>query len=192
MGSVTGKYRPSLLIGTLKHLGAGLLALVLVPAVGIGGFVLSESPYVLFLGWFATFGGLLLALRRQAVAVLIFGLAGLAIAMIPLITTTGHPKPRSEAEQMLGLMVGRARAAHTRSGDPSKIKRLTGSLEEGGCGLKPEDLRGKYFRVRDEVRLTPTGATLVAEPMPGLQEWGTCEYTFHWKTGEGTFTWAPP
>lgn len=192
MGPVTDDNRRSLFYGALKHLGAGLLAMVLVPAVGIGGFWLSESPYVLFLGWFATFGGLLFLLRRQAVAVLTFGLAGLAIAMIPLFTTTKSPKLHAEGEQLLGSMIERVRAAQTRSGDPSKIRKLTGSLEEGGCGVNPDELQGKFFRVVDEVSVTQTGATLRAEALPANKEWGTCTYTFAWEGGNGEFTWNQP
>lgn len=178
-----------------KQMGAGLLSAVAVIAVGLGTQFLTEIPLLAVI--FAGLAALAVAAsaRRQAAGALFLGpaMAIIILMIVPVLTQkpdyTDHF--RAEAEQMLVSLKGQARVAHATERSNS-IRTLTGPPEQGGCGVAPSELQGRYFRIRDEVVVTATGATLVAEPLPGNAKWGKCTYTFAWEGGQGEFVWSPP
>lgn len=176
-----------------KQVGVGVLSGIATVFAGFGTLAASEIP--LLAGFVACPAAVSIAalFRRQAVGALLLGPAIAIVAVIPLITTTGgHNGPTSGCEQMLVEASGAARIAYANAGTHKGIRTLTGPPEQGGCGVAPSELQGRYFRIRDEVVVTATGASLVAEPLPGNERWGKCTYTFAWEGGQGEFVWSPP
>lgn len=178
-----------------NQVGVGLLSAVAVIAAALGTQFLTEIPLlaVIFAGLAAI--AVAVSARRQAAGALFLGpaMALIILMIVPVLTQkpdyTDHF--RAEAEQMLASLKGQARVAHATERSNS-IRTLTGPPEQGGCGVAPSELQGRYFRIRDEVVVTATGATLVAEPLPGNEKWGKCTYTFSWEGGDGVFTWSSP
>lgn len=111
---------------------------------------------------------------------------------IPLVTTGGRDAIRAEAEQMLGSMKGQTRLAYAKLDGHDNIRTLTGPVGQGGCGIEPDELQGKYFRVRDEVTVAEIGFTLFADPISASEHKGSCAITVNWAGGDGVFTWTPP
>jgi hypothetical protein len=87
----------------------------------------------------------------------IFGLAA-----IPLITTNTRDARRSEGEQLLGSMKMRVKVAHARLNVVPP--QFTGAIGEGGCGVNPTDLEGKYYRVRDSIEGNKDRARIMCDP----------------------------
>lgn len=183
----------------VKQLAAGMVAFLAVPAVFFAVSAL-EVPELGEMGYWAlavffmtlTFGSLAFALRRQAVAVLVCGgLPAVLLSLTPLIVPGTRDARRAEGEQMLGNTKGQVRTAYASTKDPGQIRTLTGEVGQGGCGLEPEEVKGKYFHLRDEVVVTPEGATITCLPNAGQEHLGSCTLTFTWRGGEGTPQWTP-
>lgn len=128
---------------------------------------------------------------RQSWGVLLVGLVGAGVALWPAITSGTRDAERAEGEQMLGSAKGQVRAAYASTKDLGQIRTLTGEVGQGGCGLKPLELKGKYFHLRDEVVVTPEGATITCLPNVGQEQHGFCTLPFTWRGGEGTPQWTP-
>lgn len=115
----------------------------------------------------------------------------LHVALIPLTTSGVRDARRAEGEQILGSMRGHVRVAYAQLGSHNGIQTLTGPIGQGGCGVPLEELKGKYFHVRNEVTFTEQGGVLVAEPVQ-VESDGVCTLTFSLFGGEGKFAWVRP
>jgi len=185
--------RKSWFVWLLAQLGVGLLSGIAVFFAGFGTLAVSKSEMLALTAAFLALIIVTAVCRRQAAGALLLGPALAIVASLPLMTTTGdgrHPA-RAEAEQMLGSVKGQVRVVAAKNGDASNIRTLTGPREAGGCEILPSELQGKYYRVRDQVTLTETGAVLYADPMPPAKDKGICTITFNWNGGDGRFTWDP-
>lgn len=174
----------------VKQLAAGTLAFFAVPAAGIA---CSQYSWIVYVAAMATtLVALAFVLRRQALAVLVLGGApAIVVSLVPFMVSGTRDAKRAEAEQVLGSVKGQVRVAYKERRGHQGLRTLTGSLDDGGCGFSPAELQGKYFRVRDEIVVTETGATLFADPMPGYEKEGNCTVVFNWHGGDGVFTWDP-
>lgn len=97
---------------------------------------------------------------------------------------------RAEGEQMMGSARGSARVAMAKAGEGAVIRRLTGDYTEGGSGMKPSELEGKYYRLRDEIELTPDGGIITCDPIDSKHD-GVGRHHFRWESGDGQFEWEP-
>jgi hypothetical protein len=98
---------------------------------------------------------------------------------------------RADAEQMLGDFRNRARVAYDKTG--KLPKQLTGSLNDGGCGVAAAELesaRGK-FRVRDAIEHRGEGrARLWCDSLPANRDHpDNLVLDFNWNGTENEFTW---
>lgn len=89
---------------------------------------------------------------------------------------------------MLGSVKNQWRVAYAKGEGKYWPTRLTGSIEEGGGGMDPSELEGKYYRVVDEViQLSDGRAMIKAVPVTADKEW--VELTFKPEGGDGEFEW---
>lgn len=185
------KPMPTLLELTAK-VGVALLSALICAFGAWLGLTSNEGDWWGFLGLPAA-AALSVALfwSRRWVAVAPAVLMALTLAVIPLVNTSSRDPIRAEAEQMLGSIKGQVRVAVGKQGHARDLRTLTGPVGAGGCGVSTAELQGRFFRVRDQVIVTETGAILYADPMPGHEDRGTCTVTFNWSGGDGVFTWSP-
>jgi hypothetical protein len=185
--------RKSWFVWFLAQLGVGLLSGIAVFFAGFGTLAVSKNVMLALTAAFLALIIVTAVCRRQAAGALLLGPALAIVASLPLMTTAGGGRDpvRAEAEQMLGSVKGQVRFVYAKYGETSNIRTLTGPREAGGCEILPSELQGKYYRVRDQVTLTETGAVLYADPMPPVKDKGICTITFNWSGGDGRFTWDP-
>ncbi len=175
----------------LKQAGAGLLAALLVPGAGIGTLWLGGGLYSALIAILTTLVGLGFVFRRQLLTMVLLGLIGVVVALFQLVTGGSVHAEGAEGEQMLSSMSGHARVAYTTQGQPKHIRTLTGPVGSGECGVAPNALQGKYFRVRDEVIIANDNTfILTAEPILNSRD-GFGTLTSNWSGGDGVFTWNP-
>lgn len=130
--------------------------------------------------------------RRRWLALVVSVTTMLTCLSVNLMFTPGtRDARRAEGEQILGSMKGRVRVAYAKLDSHNDIRTLTGPIGQGGCGVPPEELKGKYFRVRDQVTITEQGRVLVAEPVQAESD-GVCTLTFALTGGDGKFVWVRP
>lgn len=104
---------------------------------------------------------------------------------VPLCTSNTRDARGAEGEQMLGSMKGYVRLAFARS-EGRAPTRLTGAMGQGGCGVQPAELQGKYFMVLDHVsHRGPEQAAVFA--LPKWRKTSVVTHEFRWDSGDGTF-----
>jgi type II secretory pathway pseudopilin PulG len=112
----------------------------------------------------------------------------LIVAAIPLITSGTRGARQAEGESIMGVLRNSARVAYRRAGTPPRT--LTGSLEEGGAGVEPDRLQGRYYQVEDRIGAPQQGyGKLTANPTPDHSDQPTGTMTFSWDTGVTELTW---
>lgn len=180
------------LTGFVTQLAAGTISFFVVLAVGVLVGTEWSSRAIPVVAMIAAVSLLCAAFRRQATSVLIVGSLGMGLLLLAIeAPSPTRDARRAQGEQLLLVAMNQARVAYSKPDGRSGIRTLTGPSGQGGCGVQPEELQGKYFRVRDGITVTETGATLVAEPMQGHEAEGVCTLTFNWQDGDGVFTWVP-
>lgn len=180
------------LLWLLESLGVALASAAIAAVGGIGMMFFFKELLAVVLGFLWGTGLAATFFWSRRWVVMTAALAAALLISIPLFTPGHRESPSAEAEQMLGSMKGRTRVAYAKLGTAANIRTLTGPVGQGGCGVAPGELQGKYFRVRDEVIVTETSFTLFADPIPGHERMGTCTLTFKRGGGDGVFTWTPP
>lgn len=95
----------------------------------------------------------------------------------------------AEGEALVSSVRGQVRVAFAKLGEAKDIRRLTGAIGTGGCGVAAAELESRYFKVRDKVASTNASAKLMCEPALDDSQDGFCVYEFKWGGGDGTFTW---
>lgn len=97
---------------------------------------------------------------------------------------------RAEGEQLMRTMSEAARLAHSRRADQPQVRTLTGDSEQGGCGVTPQDLGGRYFRISDDIQMTPEGGVITCEPIFSNSD-GVGRLYFKWQDGGSHIEWQP-
>lgn len=190
------KNKQEVSLNLIANLCAALFSMLVTLLCGFVAFLAAEQVWLVGLGLLlgsALSTALFWTRRRVAAvsAVAASAVAALTLALIPVVNDSSRDAVKAEAEQMLGSIKGQVRVVYARQGSSGNIRTLTGPREAGGCGVLPAELEGKYFRIRDQVVLTETGAILYADPTPLAKDKGICTVTFNWSGGDGVFTWDP-
>lgn len=105
------------------------------------------------------------------------------------VSSSTRDARRSEGEQIMASMRGQVRVAYAKLGAAKDIKKLSGAIGTGGCGVMAAELDGKYFKMRDRVASKDASAKLMCEPTLDDSQDGWCVFEFKWGGGDGTFTW---
>ena len=127
-----------------------------------------------------------------AVPIVLMVLLFLAAVAFWMVMPTGgtYELRRAAGEQLLGSARGSARVAMAKAGEGAVIRRLTGDYTQGGSGMKPSELEGKYYRLRDEIEITPDGGIITCDPIASQHD-GVGRHHFRWDSGGGQFEWEP-
>jgi hypothetical protein len=118
------------------------------------------------------------------------GIVVVAFFTVIISITSGTQDPsQSEGAMLMGSLRNWARVAYEQTGTPPHT--LTGSLEEGGAGVEPDRLQGRYYQVEDRISTPRQGyGSLTASPTPDYSRNPTGTITFSWDTGESEYEWS--